>query len=128
VILDSSAIVAVVFREPGHEELEQKMREVDLLAIGSPTLFETGMVLIGAIGEAARATIAQLRERRNIVVIPFGETHWELAADAFTRYGKGRHPAALNYGDCMTYAIARVADRPLLFVGNDFAKTDIEAA
>jgi ribonuclease VapC len=63
-----------------------------------------------------------------VLVIPFGEPHWSAAATAFIRFGKGRHPAALNYGDCMTYATARVAERPLLYVGNDFAQTDIEAA
>jgi ribonuclease VapC len=127
-IVDSSAFVAVVFREPGYEELEQKMNAADVVAIGAPTLFETGMVLTGAFGEAARLSISRLRERLGIVVVPFAETHWEVAADAFFRFGKGRHPAALNYGDCMAYATARIARRPLLFVGNDFAQTDIEAA
>jgi ribonuclease VapC len=64
----------------------------------------------------------------NIVVVPFDMAHWEAAAQAFIRYGKGRHPAALNYGDCMTYATAQLAERPLLYIGNDFAQTDIEAA
>jgi ribonuclease VapC len=128
IVVDSSAFVAVVFREPGHEELEQKMETADVVAIGAPTLFETGMVLTGAFGEAARLSISRLRERLSIVVIPFGEMHWEIAGDAFFRFGKGRHRAALNYGDCMTYATARLAKRPLLFVGDDFAQTDIQAA
>jgi ribonuclease VapC len=58
-------------------------------------------------------------------VIPFDDRHWSVAAEAFIRYGKGRHPARLNYGDCMAYATAKVAGAPLLFVGDDFAKTDI---
>jgi ribonuclease VapC len=127
-ILDSSAFVAVVFREPGCEELEQKIEGVDRVAIGAPTLVETGMVLIGTLGETARPSIARLRERLDIVVVPFTERHWEVAADVFARFGKGHHPAALNYGDCMTYATAWLAERPLLFIGNDFAQTDIEAA
>jgi ribonuclease VapC len=127
-ILDSSAVVAAVFGEPGHEELERKMLEADLIAIGAPTLVETGMVLVGAYGEAARGTIARLRESLGIVVVSFDEDHWEAAAEAFNRYGKGRHPAGLNYGDCMTYATARLAERPLLYVGNDFSQTDIQAA
>jgi ribonuclease VapC len=127
-ILDSSAVVAVVFGEPGNEELEEKMRDAEVLAIGAPTLVETGMVLIGRYGNTAHSTIARLREKLGIVVIPFGDTHWGVAAEAFSRFGKGRHPAALNYGDCMTYATARLAGRPLLFIGNDFAQTDIEAA
>jgi ribonuclease VapC len=127
-ILDSSAVVAVVFREPGHEELDQKMRDAKILAIGAPTLVETGMVLIGKYGDVAKTTIARFRESLGIVVVPFAVEHFEAAAEAFGRFGKGHHPAALNYGDCMTYAVARVADEPLLYVGNDFARTDIERA
>lgn len=128
-ILDSSAVVAVLIEEPGHEELELKMREANLLAIGAPTLVEIGVVMARrARGEAGRVAIDRFRENLDVVVIPFGETHCEFAADAFSQFGKGRHPAALNYGDCMTYATARVAGRPLLCLGNDFARTDIECA
>jgi ribonuclease VapC len=127
-ILDSSAVVAVVFRESGHEELDEKMRDAEVLAIGAPTLVETGMVLIGKYGHAAKSTISRFRESLEIVVIPFGVGHFEAAAEAFSRFGKGQHPAALNYGDCMAYATARIAGRPLLYVGNDFAQTDIERA
>jgi ribonuclease VapC len=63
-----------------------------------------------------------------VVVIPFGEGHWEAATQAFMRFGKGRHPAALNLGDCMTYATATIAQQPLLCIGNDFARTDVERA
>jgi ribonuclease VapC len=128
VILDSSAVVSVLLREIGHEEIERKMAEAGLLAIGAPTLVETGMVIISRRGETGRGEIAHLRERMDIVVIPFSETHWEVAAEACIRFGKGRHPAALNYGDCMTYATARLAERPLLYIGNDFSQTDIVAA
>jgi ribonuclease VapC len=128
VILDTSALVAVLFEEPGFQELEHKMLGTSVIAIGAPTLVETEMVAVRKYGEAAHLTIARLRESMDIAVISFGQSHWETAADAFIRFGKGRHPAALNYGDCMSYATARIADRPLLFVGNDFAQTDIEAA
>ena len=60
--------------------------------------------------------------------VPFGEHHWREALAAYRRYGRSRHPAALNYGDCIAYATARLAGEPLLFVGADFAKTDIESA
>jgi ribonuclease VapC len=59
-------------------------------------------------------------------VLSFGDAHWRIAQSAFVRYGKGRHPAALNFGDCLTYATAYVAGEPLLCVGNDFAQTDLE--
>jgi ribonuclease VapC len=60
--------------------------------------------------------------------VPFGEGHWPVAVDAFIRFGKGRHPASLNFGDCLTYAVARLADQPLICVGDDFAKTDLTTA
>jgi ribonuclease VapC len=128
VIVDSSALVAVLFEDDGYQELEGKMLEASVLAIGAPTLVETEMVVVGKYGEAAHFTIARLRENLRLEVVSFGRSHWEVAADAFMRFGKGRHPASLNYGDCMTYATARIAEKPLLFVGNDFARTDIESA
>lgn len=127
-ILDSSAVVAVLQEEVGHEELGQRMQVADVLAIGAPTLVETGIVTVRASGESGRAAITRFLADMDVTVIPFGHSHWEAAATAFIRFGKGRHPAALNYGDCMAYATARVAGRPLLFIGDDFAKTDIERA
>jgi ribonuclease VapC len=59
-------------------------------------------------------------------VLPLDERHWVVAVDAFERFGKGRHPAAPNFGDCLTYAVAHVARRPLLYVGDDFARTDLD--
>jgi ribonuclease VapC len=128
VILDSSAIIAVVIREPGYEALERKMREADVIAAGAPTLFEAGMVIIGREGESGREVVSRFRASLDVVAVPFGARHEEVATEAFVRFGKGRHPAALNILDCMTYATARVAGEPLLYVGNDFAKTDIEPA
>jgi ribonuclease VapC len=63
-----------------------------------------------------------------VIVIPFDDRHWSIAIQAFIRYGRGRHPAALNFGDCMTFATAHLAARPLLFTGDDFAKTDLAPA
>jgi ribonuclease VapC len=129
VILDSSAVVAVLIEEPGYEELERKMREADVLAIGAPTLAETGVVMARRVRrEVGRIVVSRFREDLDVIVIPFAETHCEAATEAFFQFGKGRHSAALNYGDCMAYATARIAGRPLLFIGNDFAHTDIEAA
>ncbi|MEX2105274.1 MAG: type II toxin-antitoxin system VapC family toxin [Solirubrobacterales bacterium] len=127
-ILDSSAVVSVLREEVGHKRLHGALERADALAIGAPTLFETGMVAIGRFGEHGRALVAQFLEYWDVEVAPFDGRHWRVATDAFVRYGKGRHPAALNYGDCMTYATARLADLPLLFTGDDFAQTDLAAA
>lgn len=127
-ILDSSAVVSVILEEDGHDRLADSIADATHVAIGAPTLFETGMVLIGYLDLRGRGLLSQFIERYEVVVAPFDRRHWAVAVEAFVRYGKGRHPAALNYGDCMTYATAHIADHPLLFTGEDFAKTDLVAA
>jgi ribonuclease VapC len=128
VILDSSAIVGSILRQQGHESLLRKMESAVIPAVGAPTLVEVGLVMVGRFDLRGRALVSQFLEEREPVVIPFDDRHARVADDAFIRYGKGRHPAALNYGDCMTYATAKLADLPLLFTGEDFAKTDLPAA
>jgi ribonuclease VapC len=126
VILDSSAIVAAVFEEPGGEHIAQVVGEADVCRIGAPTLVETTMVLVGREGTKGNLLLARFLQRRNFDVLSFSDAHWRVAQDAFGRFGKGRHPAALNFGDCLTYATAYVAGEPLLCIGNDFAQTDLE--
>ena len=128
VMFDSSAILSILKEEPDHRQLHSKLEEAEGLAIGAPTLFETALVAIGRFGDEGEVLVEQFLEDWKVKVLPFGGGHWRVADDAFVRYGKGRHPAALNYGDCMTYASAHVAGMPLLFVGNDFARTDIPPA
>jgi ribonuclease VapC len=127
-ILDSSVVVAVLDREPGCEELERRMRKADVLEIGAPTLVECVIVVGRARGEAGILRLSDFLDRMGIVIVPFGEPHVGTATEAFIGYGKGRHPARLNYGDCMTYATARRSGLPLLYTGDDFAQTDIQAA
>jgi ribonuclease VapC len=76
----------------------------------------------------ARALLARFLSEASIAVVPFGESHYGVAVEAWLRFGKGRHPAALNFGDCLSYAVASLADEPLLFMGGDFARTDISRA
>lgn len=127
-ILDSSAVVSMILEEGDHDRLLDATADAVNLAIGAPTLVETGMVMIGRFDLHGQALVSRFLERNAVAVIPFDEAHWQASADAFLRYGKGRHPAALNYGDCMTYATAHLAGRPLLFIGEDFAQTDLVAA
>lgn len=127
-ILDSSAVVSVILEEEGHGRLADAIADEGDVAIGAPTLFETCMVLVGYLGLRGRGLVSQFMERYEVVIVPFDHRHWSVAAEAFMRYGKGRHPATLNYGDCMTYATAYVTEQPLLFIGEDFAKTDLASA
>lgn len=117
----------MIIQEPGHERLLDATADAAEVSIGAPTLVEVEMVMISRSGSRGRSLVAQFLEQNDVEVIAFDEAQRRAAADAFISYGKGRNPAALNYGDCMTYATARVADHRLLFVGKDFAKTDIPA-
>ena len=127
-IVDTSALIAIVFKEPGHEELIHKMSEAEYLGIGTPTLAETGIVLSARLQGGGRTILARLCQELGLVQIPFGDAHWREAVDAYERFGRGRHPARLNFGDCLSYATAKLAGQPLLYVGDDFSKTDIEKA
>ncbi|WP_420631332.1 type II toxin-antitoxin system VapC family toxin [Candidatus Leptofilum sp.] len=127
-ILDSSAIVAIIFKEPGHEILMTKMAEATEVGIGAPTLVECGIVLSARLNQDARGLLGRFLRDANIVTIPFSEEHFGTAIGAWLKYGKGRHSASLNFGDCLTYAVAKLANMPLLFVGDDFPKTDIISA
>jgi ribonuclease VapC len=127
VIIDTSAIIAIVLREPGWEGLVAKLRGDGTCAVGAPTLAETGAVLAAKVGQRAPGILSRLLQEADLAVIPFTEDHWRVAVEAYARYGKGRHAAALNFGDCLTYAVARVAEQPLLFVGGDFTRTDLTA-
>ena len=128
-IVDTSALVAIVVREPGHEAIVAKLTAPTVVAgIGTPTVAELGMVLSARLRIDARSRVAELLDLLDIAAVPFGEAHWREAVDAYWRFGRGRHAASLNFGDCLTYAVARLANEPLLFVGDDFAATDLEAA
>jgi ribonuclease VapC len=128
VTLDSSAVVAMLLREEGYQRLAATVGGAETVAIGAPTLLETDMVMLGRLEQPGAALVEKFLEEHGVVITPFDGRHRAAAAKAFARYGKGRHPAGLNYGDCMTYATAYVADHPLLFTGSDFAKTDLTSA
>lgn len=124
-IVDSSALVALIMKEPRWQRIAEALTSKPYAAVGAPTLTETAIVLLAK--GAPPSLLPALVRRAAIDVLDFTERHADLAADAYARYGRGRHQAALNYGDCMTYAVARLANAPLLYVGDDFAHTDIVA-
>jgi ribonuclease VapC len=126
--LDSSALIAILFSEPGFLDLVDSILEADVVRVGAPTLVETGMVLAGRGGTPDARELDALVKELALTVVPFGEREWRAAAAAFDRFGRGRHRAALNFGDCLAYATASVAGDALLFVGDDFRQTDIGVA
>jgi ribonuclease VapC len=127
-VVDSSALVAILREEPGHEPFLQKALSSDRTLVGASVAFETAMVLSGRWHRDVRSTLHGLLRSIGAEIVPFTEEHYEAAVSAFLRYGKGRHPAGLNFGDCMSYAFARVSGLPLLYTGDDFSKTDIQSA
>jgi len=128
VIIDTSAIVSILLKEPENERLIERLVGDPRPAVSSATLTETGIVLSARLKEDARGLLARFLREAEIDVVPFGESHYSAAVDAWLRFGKGRHPAALNFGDCMSYATAALAGESLLCVGEDFAKTDLVLA
>jgi ribonuclease VapC len=128
VILDSSAIVAILLRQPGYESLLEHLTQEPSPGAGAPTLVETGIVLTAKLGASGHSLLARFVKESGLEILPFGEEHWEAAVQAFQRFGKGRHPARLNFGDCLTYATAQLTGEPLLCIGEDFVKTDLVLA
>ena len=127
-ILDSSVLVAILFAEPGHLDLMDVILEADKVGVGAPTLVEASLVFMGRLGTRNGRAVEALVEELGVSVLPFGAAEWPIAVDAFRRYGRGRHAAALNFGDCLAYATAKASRDTLLYVGRDFARTDIKPA
>lgn len=127
-ILDSSALVSIVLKEEGYELLAEKAQLANSVLIGAPTALESAVVLSRLLGYDARPIISTLLRRFDAEIVEFNEYQYEAAVSAFLRFGKGRHPAGLNFGDCMSYALAEVSGLPLLCTGDDFARTDISCA
>lgn len=127
-ILDTSAILAIVFREPEQDEFLRKIGAAPTVGVGAPTLVETTIVLAARLGEQGQRLLSLIVQRAGIVVVSFDPPHSQLAIEAWLRFGRGRHPAGLNFGDCLAYATARLAGRPLLCKGDHFSKTDLALA
>ena len=124
-IVDTSALVAIVFQDDGHEPIVTCDPPA---GVPSTALVELGIVLDARLGLDPRALVARMVEHLGLDVIGFSPAHWSGALSAAVRYGRGRHRAALNVGDCLSYACIDLAGEPLLFVGEDFIHTDIDPA
>lgn len=127
-VVDSSALVSILLEEPKYERLFEKAMSAEVTIVGAPQALETVMAVSGRSSTDPRYLLAGLLRTIGAEIVPFTEEHYEAAVSAFLRYGKGRHTAGLNFADCMSYALARVSGLPLLYTGNDFSKTDIQAA
>ncbi|HLY55738.1 MAG TPA: type II toxin-antitoxin system VapC family toxin [Stellaceae bacterium] len=127
-VVDTSAIVAILLAERDAEPIARVLGEAHARLISAVTRVELSFVIESRKGEPGRHDLERLLGSGGFEVVAVTPHHADLAIEAFRRYGKGRHPAGLNIGDCFSYALAVAIDHPLLFKGSDFAKTDVRAA
>jgi len=125
VVIDTSAIVAILFDEPERRQFGELIEADENRLLSAATFLEAALIVEARRGEAAGRELDLLIHRARISIIPVDAEQAEVARLAWRRYGRGRHAAGLNFGDCFSYALARVAGEPLLAKGNDFAQTDI---
>lgn len=124
-VLDTSAVIAILQNESGSDRLISEMEKAGSLKISTASVVEAGIVMLSRYGDAGEIEIDQFIHRLGVSVIPFTDVQAEMARTAYRKYGKGRHPAGLNFGDCFSYALAISLNEPLLFTGVDFSKTDV---
>jgi ribonuclease VapC len=127
IVVDASAVVAIVQNEPGYERLVAKLAAAHPRHISAVSWVEVTLALMRSYRDAATVADEYMR-RTNITIHPIDDRQASLSRAAYLRYGKGRHPARLNLGDCFSYAAAKALNAPLLYVGDDFAKTDVKTA
>lgn len=125
-IIDTSAIIAILAGETDAAYFAEMIERNPAPRIGAPTLLEASMVLTRWFGDAAVAALDAFVRESDAEIVAFDLPQLRAAQNAYRRFGKGRHPAGLNYGDCMSYALAQVCDEELLFKGHGFSQTDIK--
>ena len=127
-VLDTSAIIAILRNEADADGYREAIERADTLRIGAPTLLECEIVARAALGDEGSTDLDNFLIALDVHVEPFGRLEADYARHAYRRFGKGRHPAGLNFGDCLTFATAVAHNEPLLFKGGDFAQTNITSA
>lgn len=127
-IVDTSALVAVLFGEPEADRYTRLIHDADRCLMSAGSFLELSIVLERQTGPEVVRQCDMFFRRAGIIVEPFTVEQAHIARQAFHDFGKGRHAAGLNFGDCFAYALAKVTGEPLLFKGKDFRKTDVVAA
>jgi ribonuclease VapC len=124
-VLDTSALLALLLDEPEAEGFRAAVEDDSTRLVSAATLLETALVIEARKGEPGGRELDVLIQKADVVVVPVDAEHVSEARRAYRRFGKGRHAAGLNFGDLLAYALARTSGEPLLFKGDDFTKTDI---
>jgi ribonuclease VapC len=129
VVIDTSALLAILLSEPEAGKLTEAIIAADRRVMGAPTLVEASAVMLARKGEQGTIAVDALVARLGIEVVPMSAYAGELARDGYRRYGKGvGTPGVLNLGDVLSYGVARAEGEPLLYKGGDFARTDVDSA
>jgi len=127
-ILDTSAAVAILYREPEAAAFAQRIHDADVCRMSVASYVELSMVIENQLGPEGMRQAEAFFRRAGVTFEPVTIEHGELARQAFLDFGKGRHKAGLTFGDCFTYALAKATGEPILFKGDDFSQTDLEPA
>lgn len=127
-VIDTSALVAVLFGEAEAEQFAAAIEQDPVRLISSATVLEASLVVESELGEEGGRELDLLLMKAALETIAFNAEHLTIARDAYRRYGKGRHPAGLNFGDCFSYALSQATGEPLLFKGGEFSQTDVAIA
>lgn len=127
-VVDTSAILAILSDEPERSHFNELIAMAPSPIMSSGTYLETTIVTEARYGKEGVRDLKLFFAEASIAILPFDGDQAAIAADGFSRYGKGRHPAGLNFGDCFAYALAKKYDEPLLFKGDDFSRTDVSSA
>lgn len=125
-VIDTSALLAILQNEPERRLFNEAIEAEETRSLSTASYVEASIVLESRFGAEGVRDLDHLIARAQITFEPVGIEQAQLARDAFRKFGKGRHPAGLNFGDCFSYALSRSLDRPLLFKGNDFPRTDVD--
>lgn len=124
-VIDTSAVIAMLGDEPDAARYELAIEQASMRLMSTATYLETAIVIENRLGEPGGRELDLWLHRTSVDLVAVQPDHAQLARVAYRKYGKGRHPAALNYGDCFSYALAKISGEPLLFKGDDFARTDV---
>ena len=127
-VIDTSAVVAILFEEDDHLRYAEAIEAAPTRLVSAVTRVELAVVMEGRKRDAGRSRLERFFALSATEIVAVTAHQANLAIDAFRRFGKGRHPAGLNLGDCFSYALAKASDLPLLYKGEDFARTDIRTA
>jgi ribonuclease VapC len=125
-VLDTSAVLAILQNEPERRQFNEAIETADTRSLSTASFVECSMILESRYGADGVRDLDLFIAKAQVSLVPVDEEQANLARRAFRKYGKGRHPAGLNFGDCFSYALSRALEEPLLFKGNDFPQTDVD--